>query len=150
MAELVTIARPYAEAAFQLARDEHSLAAWSQMLQLAASIVSDERVNTILSAASARAFDKWTRQSRQSTASVRGRLPTWVVRIRSVLYFIALLRWCGRVARKAHRVSTVRSTEIDGMKKHPAAVKTTNWTGISSVVRRLKRSLQSSSPGAGT
>jgi hypothetical protein len=31
----------------------------------------------------------------------------------------------------------VRSTEIDGMKKLPAAVKTTNWTGISSVVRRL-------------
>ena len=44
MAELATIARPYAEAAFQLARDENSLAAWSQMLQLAASIVSDERV----------------------------------------------------------------------------------------------------------
>jgi F-type H+-transporting ATPase subunit delta len=44
MAELATIARPYAEAAFQLARDEHSLAGWSQMLQLAASIVSDERV----------------------------------------------------------------------------------------------------------
>ena len=44
MAELATIARPYAEAAFQLARDEHSLAAWSQMLQLAASIIGDERV----------------------------------------------------------------------------------------------------------
>jgi F-type H+-transporting ATPase subunit delta len=44
MAELATIARPYAEAAFQLARDEHSLASWSQMLQLAASIIGDERV----------------------------------------------------------------------------------------------------------
>jgi len=44
MAELATIARPYAEAAFQLARDQQSLAAWSQMLQLAASIVADERV----------------------------------------------------------------------------------------------------------
>lgn len=44
MAELATIARPYAEAAFQLARDEHSLAEWSQMLQLAASIIGDERV----------------------------------------------------------------------------------------------------------
>jgi len=48
MAELATIARPYAEAAFQLARDEHSLAGWSQMLQLAASIVGDGRVATAL------------------------------------------------------------------------------------------------------
>jgi F-type H+-transporting ATPase subunit delta len=44
MAELATIARPYAEAAFQLARDEHALAAWSDMLKLAASIVGDERI----------------------------------------------------------------------------------------------------------
>jgi hypothetical protein len=31
----------------------------------------------------------------------------------------------------------LRITEIDGMKKYPATVKTTNLTGISSVVRRL-------------
>jgi len=44
MAELATLARPYAEAAFQLARDTQSLPAWSDMLKLAASIVGDERV----------------------------------------------------------------------------------------------------------
>jgi F-type H+-transporting ATPase subunit delta len=44
MAELATIARPYAEAAFELARDEHALPAWSEMLRFAASIVGDERV----------------------------------------------------------------------------------------------------------
>ena len=44
MAELATVARPYAEAAFQLARDEQSLPAWSDMLKLAASIVGDARV----------------------------------------------------------------------------------------------------------
>jgi len=44
MAELATIARPYAEAAFQLARDQDVLAAWSDMLKLAASIVADERI----------------------------------------------------------------------------------------------------------
>ena len=44
MAELATIARPYAEAAFQLARDGQALPAWSDMLKLAASIVGDERV----------------------------------------------------------------------------------------------------------
>jgi F-type H+-transporting ATPase subunit delta len=44
MAELATIARPYAEAAFQLARDKDVLAAWSDMLKLAASIVADERI----------------------------------------------------------------------------------------------------------
>jgi F-type H+-transporting ATPase subunit delta len=44
MAELATIARPYAEAAFELARDEQALPAWSEMLRFAASIVGDERV----------------------------------------------------------------------------------------------------------
>ena len=44
MAELATIARPYAEAAFGLARDEQALPAWSDMLNFAASIVTDERV----------------------------------------------------------------------------------------------------------
>jgi F-type H+-transporting ATPase subunit delta len=44
MAELATIARPYAEAAFSLARDSQTLAAWSQMLKFAASLVTDDRV----------------------------------------------------------------------------------------------------------
>src|SRR6476469_10546396 len=44
MAELSTIARPYAEAAFALARDEQTLPAWSEMLNFAASIVTDDRV----------------------------------------------------------------------------------------------------------
>lgn len=44
MAELATIARPYAEAAFALARDEHALPAWSDMLKFASSIVADDRV----------------------------------------------------------------------------------------------------------
>jgi len=44
MAELATIARPYAEAAFELARDEQALPAWSDMLRFAASIVADPRV----------------------------------------------------------------------------------------------------------
>jgi len=44
MAELATIARPYAEAAFAIARDERALPAWSDMLRLAATIVGDKRV----------------------------------------------------------------------------------------------------------
>ena len=44
MAELATIARPYAEAAFQIARDGQALSAWSDMLRFAASIVGDARV----------------------------------------------------------------------------------------------------------
>ena len=44
MAELTTIARPYAEAAFALARDQNALPVWSQMLKLASRIVVDERV----------------------------------------------------------------------------------------------------------
>jgi F-type H+-transporting ATPase subunit delta len=44
MAELATLARPYAEAAFEFARDEQALPAWSEMLRFAATIVSDARV----------------------------------------------------------------------------------------------------------
>ncbi len=34
MAETVTIARPYAEAAFKLAKEQNQLERWSQMLEL--------------------------------------------------------------------------------------------------------------------
>lgn len=41
MAELVTIARPYAEAVFALARERGELAKWSQMLALIAGVYQD-------------------------------------------------------------------------------------------------------------
>ena len=44
MAELATIARPYAEAAFEIARDAQALPAWSGMLRFAATVVRDPRV----------------------------------------------------------------------------------------------------------
>ena len=48
MAELTTIARPYAEAAFSIARDQNALPVWSQMLKLASSVVGDARVSEAL------------------------------------------------------------------------------------------------------
>ena len=44
MAERATIARPYAKAAFEYARDANALAQWSQGLKAAAEIVADPRV----------------------------------------------------------------------------------------------------------
>jgi F-type H+-transporting ATPase subunit delta len=44
MAELVTVARPYAEAAFKLARENDNVAGWSDMLGLVDAVVRDERV----------------------------------------------------------------------------------------------------------
>jgi len=44
MAEATTVARPYAEAAFALAREKNVLEPWSQRLRLIASIVQDPRV----------------------------------------------------------------------------------------------------------
>ena len=44
MAEVTTIARPYAEAAFEVAREHDALPAWSQMLKLASDIVADPRI----------------------------------------------------------------------------------------------------------
>lgn len=44
MAELATIARPYAEAAFRLASQDNALPQWSDMLRFLATIVSDSKV----------------------------------------------------------------------------------------------------------
>ena len=49
MADRTTIARPYARAAFAEARSEKRLAPWSEALRLAAAVVQDERVQSLLS-----------------------------------------------------------------------------------------------------
>lgn len=48
MAELSTIARPYAEAAFRLAQEHNALPVWSQMLRLVSSVVADPRMAAAL------------------------------------------------------------------------------------------------------
>lgn len=48
MSERGTVARPYAQAAFEIAREANQLAEWSQFLQLAAVIVSEPEVNRLL------------------------------------------------------------------------------------------------------
>lgn len=48
MAELTTVARPYAEAAFEVARDQNALPVWSEMLRFATTIVSDPGVTAAL------------------------------------------------------------------------------------------------------
>ncbi len=49
MAEKVTIARPYARAAFAYAQEHSALAKWSELLGNAAAVVADERVARLLS-----------------------------------------------------------------------------------------------------
>ena len=48
MAELSTLARPYAKAAFEYARERGSLEQWAQQLSETAAVVSDERVAAVL------------------------------------------------------------------------------------------------------
>lgn len=48
MAEQVTIARPYAEAVFRLAKQTKAFGAWSDMLQMAAAVAADERVAALI------------------------------------------------------------------------------------------------------
>ncbi len=48
MADKSTIARPYAKAAFEEARDRKRLGPWSEALQNAAAVVSDSRVEDLL------------------------------------------------------------------------------------------------------
>jgi len=58
MAELTTIARPYAEAAFRLARDANTLPAWSGMLNLLAGIAAEPKVAAALDNPKLTAADK--------------------------------------------------------------------------------------------
>jgi F-type H+-transporting ATPase subunit delta len=44
MAELVTVARPYAEAAFKLAQERGNLQSWSEMLSMLEMVVTNEEV----------------------------------------------------------------------------------------------------------
>ncbi len=48
MAEKSTIARPYAQAAFDLAQEKGGLKSWSEMLELCAMIVSDKQVSRLI------------------------------------------------------------------------------------------------------
>jgi F-type H+-transporting ATPase subunit delta len=48
MADRLTIARPYARAAFEEAREQQRLAPWSQALEVAAAVVKDARVEALL------------------------------------------------------------------------------------------------------
>ena len=48
MAELVTVARPYAEAAFKVAVEGKALARWSDMLKLATAIARDPQMQSAL------------------------------------------------------------------------------------------------------
>jgi F-type H+-transporting ATPase subunit delta len=48
MADKSTIARPYAKAAFEEARDRGRLGPWSQTLRTAAAVVGDSRVESLL------------------------------------------------------------------------------------------------------
>jgi len=49
MAEITTIARPYAKAAFAYAREKNALTQWAAMLGLVAAVVADEHMTAYLS-----------------------------------------------------------------------------------------------------
>jgi F-type H+-transporting ATPase subunit delta len=48
MAEVVTIVRPYAVAAFKLAKEKNALAHWSEMLGFAAAVAADPRMQAYI------------------------------------------------------------------------------------------------------
>ena len=48
MAEISTIARPYAVASFKLAKEQKALAKWSDMLSLASAVSSDEKLSAVI------------------------------------------------------------------------------------------------------
>ncbi|GLK87309.1 F0F1 ATP synthase subunit delta [Pseudomonas turukhanskensis] len=60
MAELTTLARPYAKAAFEYAQAHQQLANWSAMLGLAAAVSQDATVQRVLTAPRLTSTDKAT------------------------------------------------------------------------------------------
>lgn len=52
MAELITLARPYAKAAFETALQDDALDKWSNMIALSAAVANEEGVSAILSSPS--------------------------------------------------------------------------------------------------
>jgi F-type H+-transporting ATPase subunit delta len=73
MAEKVTLARPYARAAFEAARDSKNFAHWSEMLAAAAATVADERVVKLLSSPRVQPADLVELIAEASHADERGR-----------------------------------------------------------------------------
>jgi F-type H+-transporting ATPase subunit delta len=73
MAERVTLARPYAKAAFEAARDSNGFAHWSEMLAAAATTVADERVVKLLSSPRVQPTDLVDLIAEASGADERGR-----------------------------------------------------------------------------
>src|SRR5215470_2483258 len=58
MAEPITVARPYAEAVFELARQTNALPVWSEMLRNASAVSSDARMRAALDNPKLSAGDK--------------------------------------------------------------------------------------------
>jgi F-type H+-transporting ATPase subunit delta len=48
MAEKMTVARPYARAVFEIARDDDALAAWSEFLERGSLAVADDRIQALI------------------------------------------------------------------------------------------------------
>lgn len=49
MAEQITIARPYAEAVFKLAKEKNALSAWSEMLNVISGVTSIQQIQALVS-----------------------------------------------------------------------------------------------------
>ena len=73
MVEKVTVARPYAKAAFEAARESNDFARWSEMLAAAAATVADERVVKLLSSPRVQPADLVELIAAASEADERGR-----------------------------------------------------------------------------
>jgi F-type H+-transporting ATPase subunit delta len=73
MVEKVTVARPYARAAFEAAQEHKDFERWSQMLAAAAATVADERVVKLLSSPRVPPGDLVELIAEASSADERGR-----------------------------------------------------------------------------
>src|SRR5438034_538470 len=70
MAEQITVARPYAEAVFELAGEQNALPGWAEVLRVAAGIGGDERMLEAPGARLTAALQKRCGKKIEATVSV--------------------------------------------------------------------------------
>ena len=134
MADPVTLARPYAKAAFQSARDNDTLAAWSKSLRDLATVADDNKVRGVLCSPLLTAED----QAATFTKLFGDEIPDAVKSFIQILAYHGRLPLLGEVSGlfeelRAHEEKSIEAVITTAFKVEPET--------LESLVEALKKSL---------
>ena len=93
MAEIATLARPYANALFDLARGDNALNEWSDMLSVLLGVVEEEKVEIFLEAPENSAKEKALRLSELCGEEIDDRARKLLLALAALILFLFLGRY---------------------------------------------------------